>query len=300
MKNMHYAILFLLLGFIGCGGIPKLSVDPESRDFYEYARLIMTKQEKDIFNHLPDSRSRHAFIQDFWTKRDPDPETETNEFQEEFMRRIDYATRRFKEGTPGWKTDRGRIYIYFGPPDRIERRPMINNIDIKGYQIWIYYRYNFGIEFIDSRGDGTYRFDPHTGILGSFYDALEQAQMGLNWRNDDFEKILMDFSLKHNRPEHKFVVTIPTRRLAFTAVDGLLKADFEFQFYVYPAGKDKAKKIFRETRHFEIQEQKLPRMEHITFDFNFDLAPGKYYFDVIITGKPDLGKTRKIFNVKIK
>ena len=101
-------ILIIVLGMIGCGTSKKVVLDPESRDFYKTAQLIMTKEEKEIFNHLPDKESRGEFIEEFWAKRDPD--TEVNEFKQEFLKRINYANKYFKEGIPDWKTDRGRIY----------------------------------------------------------------------------------------------------------------------------------------------------------------------------------------------
>ena len=105
----------LILEMIGCAPFKKIVFDPESREFFEKAQLIMTKQEKKIFEHLPDKESREDFIQEFWAKRDPEPYTEENEFKQDFLKRIDYANKYFKEGIPGWKTDRGRIYIIFGP-----------------------------------------------------------------------------------------------------------------------------------------------------------------------------------------
>ena len=66
---------------------------------------------------------RQQFIEQFWLRRDPTPDTEENEFKEEHYRRIAYANERFASGIPGWKTDRGRIYITFGPPDEIESHP---------------------------------------------------------------------------------------------------------------------------------------------------------------------------------
>ena len=119
--SCRFRILFFLtilaLSLGCCGTRERVTLDPESKNFYDYTRLIMTKQEKEIFLLLPDKESRMEFIQDFWDKRDPDPQTEENEFQEEFYQRIEYVNKRFREGIPGWKTDRGRIYIYLGPPD---------------------------------------------------------------------------------------------------------------------------------------------------------------------------------------
>jgi len=64
------------LGLIRCGFSTEIALDPDSCDFYEAARLIMSKQERDIFNHLPDQKSREEFINDFWIKRNPDPDSE--------------------------------------------------------------------------------------------------------------------------------------------------------------------------------------------------------------------------------
>ena len=139
-----------------CAAGPKVPLDPESKSFYETARLIMTGEEQKIFNHLPDAAARREFIDDFWDKRDPDPGTEANEFKDEFFVRIAYANKHFKEGRPGWKTDRGRIYIYMGPPDKVEESFSHGDPDVRGSIIWwIYYRYGLGIEFVDPEEKAT-------------------------------------------------------------------------------------------------------------------------------------------------
>ena len=298
MSKLHIGLIVLVLGLVGCGGT-RIAMDPESKDFYETASLIMTKQEKDIFKHQPDKDARREFIRDFWKKRDPDPGTEENEFYEEFFNRIEYAIQHFNEGTLGWKTDRVRIYIYFGPPDRIERRPMMNNVDIKGYQIWIYYRYQFAIEFIDRRGDNSYKMDPYSGVHGSFFDAMERAQMGINFRKDDNFQF-MDFDLKFDAETREIRISIPTKDLLFTEEENLLKLELEFQFFIYSTGKDSSRRSFSETRPVAIKESELVNLKNLTFSFPMDLSPGEYYFDVVIIGKAEIGKTRKIFTVKVK
>ena len=72
---------------------------------------------------LSNDEERDQFIEAFWQRRDPTPDTEENEFKEEHYRRIAYANEHFAAGIPGWKTDRGRIYIVFGPADEIESHP---------------------------------------------------------------------------------------------------------------------------------------------------------------------------------
>jgi len=84
---------------------------------------IISAEERDVFLKLTTDEERDRFIEQFWTRRDTDPSTPDNEFREEHYRRIRYANQHFAAGIPGWRTDRGRIYIAFGPPDRLETHP---------------------------------------------------------------------------------------------------------------------------------------------------------------------------------
>jgi len=298
MNYLKMSLIFLLVLLTGCTLTSRMDLDPEIEDFYEEARLVMTSEEKKIFNHLPDKESREEFIEDFWEKRDPNPDTEVNEFKEEFYERVEYANDRFKEGIPGWKTDRGRIYIHFGFPDRIEQQPMLNNPEIKGYLLWVYYRYNFAVEFIDKRGDNTYRLNPYSGIYGSLFEAMERAKFGIAYSNDIGTKYI-DFKINYDRGKDELDISIPVKGLTFVEEEGKLRAEFDFQFFVYADKRGAEKKTFKETRQIESTEKELLDMEEIHFTFTFDLKPGKYYFDVLIIGKPDIGRTRKIFNIKI-
>src|SRR5215471_7340926 len=81
---------------------------------------IITDEERQAWKRLATDEEREQFIEQFWLRRDPTPDTEENEFKEEHYRRIAYANQHYASGIPGWKTDRGRIYIVYGPPDEIE------------------------------------------------------------------------------------------------------------------------------------------------------------------------------------
>ena len=89
----------------------------------EDVRWIITDQERSAFLQLSNDEERDNFIEAFWQRRDPTPDTPENEFKEEHYRRIAYANEHFAAGIPGWKTDRGRIYIMYGPPDEIDAHP---------------------------------------------------------------------------------------------------------------------------------------------------------------------------------
>ncbi len=84
---------------------------------------LLSYRERGVFQPLPHDGSQHKFIEAFWQRRDPTPDTEENEFKEEHYRRMAYANDHFAAGIPGWKTDRGRMYIMYGPADEIESHP---------------------------------------------------------------------------------------------------------------------------------------------------------------------------------
>src|SRR5437879_4930044 len=134
---------------------------------------ILTDEERSAFLRLSNNEEREQFIEQFWLRRDPTPDTVENEFKEEHYARIAYANERFASGIPGWKTDRGRIYILYGKPDEIESHPSGGTYDRPieegggttstfPFEIWRY-RYVEGIgnevllEFVDPSMSGEYR-----------------------------------------------------------------------------------------------------------------------------------------------
>jgi GWxTD domain-containing protein len=135
---------------------------------------IITDEERQAWKRLQTDEEREQFIEQFWLRRDPTPDSVENEFKEEHYRRIAYANERFASGIPGWKTDRGRIYIMYGPPDEIEshpsggsyQRPMEEGggeTSTYPFEQWRY-RYIDGIgnniilEFVDPTMTGEYRY----------------------------------------------------------------------------------------------------------------------------------------------
>jgi GWxTD domain-containing protein len=84
---------------------------------------IITGEERTAFKQLSTDDEREQFVEQFWERRNPNPGSPENEFKEEYYRRIAYANEHYASGIPGWRTDRGRIYIMYGPPDEIESHP---------------------------------------------------------------------------------------------------------------------------------------------------------------------------------
>ena len=90
---------------------------------------IISPEERHSFLHLATNEEREQFIEAFWQRRNPDPDSPENTFKEEHYRRIAYANEHFASGIPGWKTDRGKIYIMWGPPDEVDSHPTGGNWD---------------------------------------------------------------------------------------------------------------------------------------------------------------------------
>ncbi len=97
---------------------------------------------------------RDSLWKAFWKQYDPTPNTEYNEREQEYFDRIAYADKHFSFGDKGWRSDRGRIYIKFGPPDEIQSKPY--ELSTKPYEIWFYYRLNLKFVFYDRYGFGEY------------------------------------------------------------------------------------------------------------------------------------------------
>ncbi|HSR51275.1 MAG TPA: GWxTD domain-containing protein [Acidobacteriota bacterium] len=175
----------------------------EAEDYYQKwleqdVQYIISEEEREVFNTLVTDEERDAFIEQFWFRRDPDPRTVLNEYKEEHYRRIAYVNEKFGSGIPGWKTDRGRTYITFGPPDSIEDHPSGGwyyrphhegggATSTYPFQIWTYHNIDgvgdqIEIEFVDPSWSGEYRMalEPwekdallHAGFLGPTDAELE-------------------------------------------------------------------------------------------------------------------------------
>jgi GWxTD domain-containing protein len=175
----------------------------------EDVTYIITDEERTAFKRLSTDEEREQFIEQFWLRRDPTPDSTENEYKEEHYRRIAYTNERFASGIPGWKTDRGRIYITFGPPDEIEdhpsggsyQRPIEEGGGTTSTYPFAKWRYrwieNVGtdviIEFVDPTMTGEYRMtmDPSEKdallmVPGAGLTLMEE--MGLASKTDRFNR----------------------------------------------------------------------------------------------------------------
>ena len=207
---------------------------------------IVTDEEKAAFSQLSNDEERDAFIETIWQRRDPTPDTVENEFKDEYYRRIAYANEHFGAGMPGWKTDRGRIYILHGPPDEIESHPSGGTYDRTPqegggststfpFERWRYrYVEEVGqevvVEFVDTCMCGDY----HMTMDPNEKDALAHTPMGqprnnlfANSNSNQFEN-LRQFVGMNQPPKVRFqdLRDIVISKVTFNAVHFDVLASF--------------------------------------------------------------------------
>src|ERR1043166_6579533 len=170
---------------------------------------IIAPEERTAFLQLSTSEEREQFIEQFWLRRSSNPDLPENDFKEEHYRRIAYANEHYASGIPGWKSDRGSIYITFGPPDEIESHPSGGTYERPPeegggttstfpFEQWRYrYIEDIGndiiIEFVDPTMSGEYRMtmdpsekDPLLYVPGAGLTLMEQ--MGMSDKTDRFSR----------------------------------------------------------------------------------------------------------------
>ncbi len=206
MPMNRQAVLVLLVALLAAASLPAARkaatppLDEKYRNWQDLVEYISTPEERAVFLRLDNDRDRDAFIKMFWKQRDPTPGTEENEYQQEHIKRFNYANQYYKYGSAraGWKTDQGRIYILLGPPQSTDRYE--SELDVYPVQIWSYSgtpAQNLPLAFwvvFWKRGDaGEYKlYDP----IGVGPHALIRKNQNIN--PDDYETIYKTLSESHD------------------------------------------------------------------------------------------------------
>src|SRR5712692_6675466 len=187
--------------------IQKEMESPYKKWLQEEVPYVITDEERGAFKKLSTDEEREQFVGQFWERRNPNPGSPENEFKEEYYRRIAYANEHYASGIPGWKADRGRIYIMYGPADEIESHPSggtyLRPPEEGGgetstfpFETWRY-RYIDGIgtniilEFVDPTMTGEYRMTMDPGEKDALLHVpgaglTQMEQMGLANKADRF------------------------------------------------------------------------------------------------------------------
>lgn len=306
MRNKTYILMLTLLlplAFAACGGVKKINTGLDGKpapedEFYESVRLMMLKSERQIYKHLPDEQSRQSFIEDFWKKRDPNPETMDNENRMEFEQRKAYVDRFFRERVGsgrGWESDRGKIFLLLGAPDTrtTERRamtgPLGRRIDALT-ELWIYDYYRLALRFVDTEGFGVYRlrYWP-TNLL----TAIDRAKFVVHQPENRDEP----FSFKARYAGNKINIQIPTKTIGFEENGDNMNARFKIQVYVY----HDYKKIdnLEKDQLFEDSKEGVLGRKRIAMNLPYTLdKKGRYTFDIIVEEVASSARYRDMISVK--
>ncbi len=272
-KYLFLFCFLIALAFIsGCQTMQKeKSLGPEDKEFLSVVRYIISPEERKTFLNLPPSE-RKNFIEEFWRRRDPVPETEVNEFKEEYFLRIKQANRLFSEGgRPGWLTDRGRIWVTLGPPDHRETYP--RGQSFYGYPVEIWHYGFYQIYFVDRFWNGDYQLDP-----ASARQIAEITQTQVRWNQPGgrmFEgSRAMDFEVRMDRQESGkalIAVSLPYNQIWFKAVQDRLETVIEVKAEIEDAD---GQKVWEGSRTVELSLTPAELKEKFDRSYEVELQAG--------------------------
>lgn len=289
----RYLLLpFCFLLLISCASYKlEKTLDPDSREFLSKVRFIITRQERKIFLNLAPS-DRKNFIEEFWKKRDPDPDTEENEFKEEYFNRIEEANHLFRDGGgQGWLQDRGRIYILLGPPERRDVYPRGYTLYGKPMEIW-YYGF-FPIVFIDYSYSGNYELEP---LSARHISEINKAQMELKPKIKA-EKVAFDFNLRVKKAKEDEVLIqfeVPYKNIWFAEKENKLETTLELSMEVFDSSE---KKVWEHQKNFPISllDKNLEELigKYYLIEISVNLEQGNYTLTAELENKTDGSRARK-------
>jgi GWxTD domain-containing protein len=213
-RFLHFVLLILLLvSSVHSEEVKSFPLSPTDKKWLDEVYWIISDYEKNAFQSLTTEADRNRFMEAFWEDRDPTPGTKKNEFKEAHYQRFEYATKHFGRDTtlPGWKTDRGRIYIQLGKPQFTKSAPAA--FEFQPMELWHYVGLReYGLPgslyllFFQEKGMGTYRlYSPLSDGIQALYNA---RKFEMNKAQDD----LYDYMSQNLDPEfaHAALNPIPT------------------------------------------------------------------------------------------
>jgi len=296
-------------------------LDPVNAEFLSQVRYIITKEESKIFLELPDSE-KEKFKEEFWKRRDPDPKTEENEFKIEYMNRLERANELFvSESKPGYMTDRGRIFILFGPPDYRETYSAgsydpYEFLNGRSGEIWHYG--HFPVIFVDRDNTGiytlvTYDLSQIRELNLMYMHELNLAQ-AISQRTFEKEKGFFDFNLRvekrvveTNRLEGMILIEVPYSVIWYKSEDKKLKTTLDLRLELV----DFEKKLFwQHDQAFEIEmsEEELQEKKNMMHKIEVPLVlerdldrlrQGKNFLRAILKNRTGEEEAKKVMEFTI-
>jgi GWxTD domain-containing protein len=324
------AAVILLTAISYCGGKkPTIVLDPEGEKFYQMAHFLFTKHERQVFNNLASVDARNRFIKYFWDIRNPNPYSDDNEFKLEIEKRFDYVNSYLKEGNlPGWKTDRGRIYMLLGAPDLIEEKQVFNDPNLHGLIFWYYTSTDLDyiqgsdmglyILFTDESGTGRYYICVNpvavTDATGQMYDypgtdlrLLDLAEKmkfkHILKKDEDFEKNNLEFQLTYDNNKKAVVFSIQPRNFSFdqdAETDDTVTAKIKIDLLFYKSDEDFSKHSEIKTITLKKEDLLSNNPPPITIAIPIEFKKGKLTVDALVSDMLGDAARRNIFSIEIK
>lgn len=275
-------------------------LDPKSRDFISKVRYTVTPEERKAFLALP-AEGREAFIEDFWKRRDPTPNTPENEYRIEYYNRITRANRLFSGGgAPGWMQDRGRVYITLGPPDTRVTYP--RGVTFYGLPTEIWWYGMYVISFVDEYWNDDYKIAPDSA---SQIAIINQAQREWNLPLERMPKegdphaasaiaglqvgleVLKDGSTRIS-------LSVPYRNIWLKSAGASYQASLDVRMRVV-GGDGSEAWAFAQTYPVDVAESRLKDMltQEFAAEASTRLQPGAYTLTVVLTNTTD-GSTASV------
>ena len=297
-------------------------LDPVNAEFLNKVRYIITNKERKIFLELPDSE-KEKFKEEFWERRDPEPNTEENEFKMEYFTRLEKADELFMgEGRPGWLTDRGRIYILFGPPQyrethTIESSDFTSLLYGRCGEIWHYG--GFPVVFVDSTCTGnnlqlvTYNLTAirefNLMYMHEFAKFQEEAQVTFKREKGffDFDISIEKTVIESDRVEGTVTIEIPLSVIWYRAEEDRLETTIDVQIEL----KDFEGNIiweYEEPFEISMKEEELKERQKKKFEIEIPfilekdlgrLRQEKGLFHVVLKNRTGGGELKKVVEFKL-
>ena len=280
-------------------------LDAEDKEFLSEVQYILPKEEKKIFLELP-KKERGSFIEEFWKRRDPDPETEENEFRDSYINRIKKANELFTVGQSGYLTDRGMIYVLFGPPDNVYKSQIF--IKRSGYdqEVWFYSRIldkfpNVQIEFIDRLGTGNFELKKSSYTYSIIQKAkLFYLDLALKKKFFLYSINLKRIKEKENEVEILIQIKIPYRNIWFSSIEDKIETTLSLKIYISDALNNK----IWEHKHdyiLSFQEKEIEQLSEKKYSVEIPvtITKGKYLLQISLINKTGEEETKRSMEFRI-
>lgn len=294
-----FLISILLVTALGCSKDYWLlkKIPTEYQDSFRKLKFLITKEERKEFLNLSTDEDRDEFFNNFWAKRDSDPETVENEFKDEYFSRISMADHLFShEGKNGWETDRGRAYILLGPPDFRESYPMGYSMYSLPSEVWYYG--NFPIIFVDRNRSGSLDLTP----LGARH--LSQLLAGAQLLKPGVirEKELYNFNVRVEKISEnniRIILRLKNKNIYFKSGSNSYYSDVEITLKFNLLGSYKIFSIKRKKRIIIEQSGLEDPGKFSELIIPMNLEKGQYEFIIILENLENNIKVQKRINLEI-